>query len=124
MSWLMIALLLIASYLILVPLLTHLSAKRLIGQRAPGEAEERNRLLYFYSQGCAPCRGMTPAVDQLAESHGEVHKIDVRSDPETARRYKIRATPTIVLIKNGVIDEVALGAKTPAQLETLLKKIA
>ena len=124
MSWLMIVLLLIASYLILVPLLTYLSAKRLVGKQLPGVPEDRNQLLYFYSQGCAPCRNMTPVIDQLAETHDEIQKIDVRNDPETARRYKIRATPTVVLVKNGVIDEVALGAKTPAQLETLLKKIA
>jgi thioredoxin 1 len=124
MSWLMTALLLIASYLILVPLLSYLSTKRLIGKKiAVNDHGDKDQLIYFYSPKCAPCRKMTPVIKQLAEHHNMIRKIDIQSNPEMARNYRIRATPTLILIKNGIIDDIALGAKTPAQIETLLNKI-
>ncbi|MEW8618983.1 MAG: thioredoxin domain-containing protein [Candidatus Thiodiazotropha endolucinida] len=51
-------------------------------------------------------------------------KVDVREDPETSRTFNIRATPTLVLMKDNVVTQVALGAKTESQMETMLKKLA
>ncbi|MEW8029955.1 MAG: thioredoxin family protein [Candidatus Thiodiazotropha sp.] len=122
MSWVMIVLLLVAGFLILVPMFSYLSAKRLIGRKIDSKLSG-NRLLYFYSQNCSPCRTMTPIIDRLAEKHGGIVKVDVREDPETSRTFNIRATPTLVLMKDSVVTNVALGAKTESQLESLLKKL-
>ncbi|MEW8506074.1 MAG: thioredoxin family protein [Candidatus Thiodiazotropha sp.] len=127
MSWIMIVLLLLASFLILVPLLSYLSARRLIGRKIEGELATEmsgNRLIYFYSQNCSPCRKMTPIIDRLAEKHPGVVKIDVREDPDTSRQFNIRATPTLVLLKENVVMDIALGAKSESQLESLLQKLA
>ncbi|MCG7898271.1 MAG: thioredoxin family protein [Candidatus Thiodiazotropha lotti] len=124
MSWVMIILLLIASYLILVPLLTYLSAKRQIGLEVASESgEAESRLIYFYSESCPPCKQMTPIIDDLSRHHGNISKINISDDPEAARQYKIRATPTLILVKDGVIDDILLGAKKTAQIENLLNKI-
>lgn len=124
MSWVMIVLLLIASYLILLPLLTYLSAKRQIGQKVEvDDPQAENQLIYFYSDGCPPCKAMTPLIDDLAARHGKISKIDVKNDPEKARFYKIRATPTLILVKDGVIKDILLGAKSASQLKTVLDKI-
>lgn len=125
MSWVMIVLLLIASYLVLVPLLTYLSAKRQIGLKVASESGEvEDRLIYFYSESCPPCKQMTPIIDDLATRHEKISKIDVKRDPEAARQYKIRATPTLILVKGGVIDDILLGAKKATQIENLLNKIS
>ena len=125
MSWVMIIFLLIASYLILVPLLTYLSAKRQIGQKVVNDGQEtKDQLIYFYSDNCPPCKAMTPLVDELAEHHDMISKIDVKHNPEAAREYKIRATPTLILVKGGIINDILLGAKSASQLETLLSKIS
>jgi thioredoxin 1 len=124
MSWVMILLLLIASYLTLVPLLTYLSSKRQIGVRvATDNGEAEDRLIYFYSQNCPPCKQMTPIIDELATQHEMIKKVDVSANPDAARQYKIRATPTLILVKDGVIDDILLGAKKTAQIESLLNKI-
>ncbi|MCG7976025.1 MAG: thioredoxin family protein [Candidatus Thiodiazotropha taylori] len=124
MSWVMIILLLIASYLILVPLLTYLSAKRQIGHKVASEnGETEDRLLYFYSESCPPCKQMTPIIDDLSTQHGKISKINISDDPDAARAYKIRATPTLILVKDGVIDDILLGAKKATQIEALLNKI-
>ncbi|MBT2988344.1 MAG: hypothetical protein B6D72_05290 [gamma proteobacterium symbiont of Ctena orbiculata] len=127
MSWIMIVLLLVASFLILVPLFSYLSARRLVGKKIEGDLSDAvsgNRAIYFYSENCSPCRRMTPIIDRLAEKHEGIGKVDVRADPETTRRFNIRATPTLVLIKEGVVIDIALGAKTESQLESLLRKLA
>ncbi|MEL0583556.1 MAG: thioredoxin family protein [Candidatus Thiodiazotropha sp. (ex. Lucinoma kazani)] len=126
MSWLMIVLLLIASYLILLPLLSYLSAKRLVGRMIESDLTSEtsgNRMIYFYSQNCPPCRSMTPIIDHLSENHDTVLKVDVQSDPETARVFNIRATPTTLLMRDNKVTEVCLGAKSQKQLENLLQKI-
>jgi thioredoxin-like negative regulator of GroEL len=119
----MIVLLLVASFIILVPLLSYLSVKRLIGQKIDSELST-NRMIYFYSQNCSPCRTMTPIIDRLAEQHEGIVKVDVRADPETSRAFNIRATPTLILMKDKVVTTIALGAKSESQLESLLKKLA
>jgi thioredoxin 1 len=124
MSWVMIILLLISSYLILVPLLTYRSAKRQIGHRVAAESgETEDQLVYFYSDSCPPCKQMTPIIDNLAAHHNTISKVDIKTDPEAARQYKIRATPTLILVKDGVIDDILLGVKKASQIETLLNMI-
>ncbi|MCU7930527.1 MAG: thioredoxin family protein [Candidatus Thiodiazotropha sp. (ex Codakia rugifera)] len=126
MSWVMIIVLIVASYLILLPLLSYLSARRLVGKMIENDLTSEtdgNRMIYFYSQKCPPCRSMTPIIDHLSENHDTVMKVDVQSDPDTARAFNIRATPTTILMKDNKVTDVCLGAKSQKQLETLLQKI-
>jgi thioredoxin 1 len=126
MSWIMIVLLLVAAFLILMPLLTYLSARRMVGKEiaaSHSDNQPENRLIYFYSANCGPCRNMTPIIDRLAESNTEVSKVDVQADPQTARDFNIRATPTTVLIKGNRVLDVVLGAKGEKQLNELLNRV-
>jgi thioredoxin 1 len=127
MSWIMILLLVVAGFLILMPMLTYLSARRQVGREIDGadtHAGQGDRLVYFYSAKCAPCRSMTPIIDQLSEQHPEgVFKVDVQQDLEAARNFNIRATPTTLLIKDNRVLDVALGSKSRAQLERMLKRV-
>ena len=126
MSWIMIVLLLVAAFLILVPLLAYISARRLVGKEiaATHSANQpENRLIYFYSANCGPCRNMTPSIDRLAESNREVSKVDVQADPQTARDFNIRATPTTLLVKKNRILDVVLGSKSEKQLTELLQRV-
>jgi thioredoxin 1 len=102
---------------------TYYSARRLVGKRVEGAGGgDATHLYYFYSASCGPCRSMTPIIDELADRHGNVTKVDIQQDPETTSKYAVRATPTLVLIKDQVVKDVVLGAKTRKQLEALLLK--
>ena len=128
MSWMMILLLAAAAFLILMPMLTYLSARRQVGREidsSAASAGEGDRLIYFYSPRCGPCRNMTPIIDQLSAQHPRaVFKVDVQQDPASARTFNIRATPTTVLVKESRVLDVALGAKTQAQLERMLRRVS
>ncbi len=73
-------------------------------------------LIYFYSPNCIPCRAMTPAVDELSNEFDGVIKVDVSQTPEPAIAFQVRATPTLVLIRNGSVADILLGAKNKSQM--------
>jgi thioredoxin 1 len=121
MSSALILILVMAVFLILVPLLSYLSTRRLVGKKLElNNLPTGSRLFYFYSPGCGPCRSMTPLVDKLASQSDVITKVDISQDPELASRFGIRATPTTVLVEDNTIKEVRLGAQSQKQLQKLL----
>ena len=103
-------------------------AKRLEGQDVPelqpdieGKLRERGKvLLYFHSPHCVACRAMTPRIEQLAAHRDNVFKLDVTQSLELARRLSVMATPTTLLVADGKIAKVVLGALSEQRLEELL----
>jgi thioredoxin 1 len=58
-------------------------------------------LIDFFQFGCAPCRVMDGIVDEIADEFGQnahVVKANVAKVPAAAQRYKIRSTPTFILV--------------------------
>jgi len=96
------------------------SADRL-RQEIPALEESDRALVYCFSPNCPPCRNMMPHIDQLAEETGRVFKLDITSHMDLAREIGIRATPTLLLVVEGEIRKVLVGAKPPAQLRDLLQ---
>jgi thioredoxin 1 len=123
-SWHILVLALLGGAILLIPLFSYLSSRRMVGKSVSGNLfDSADQLIYFYSANCGPCRAMTPIIDRLAENHDKVMKVDIAQDPNAAREYGIRATPTTILVKGHVIKEVMLGAKSQRTLEQLLAEI-
>lgn len=99
-------------------------ARRAEGQALPaglnGAAEPGRSLYYFHSRHCGPCKGMTPIVERLAQTHAAVHVLDVEVEPKAAAEFGVRATPTIVLARDGVVERVYLGPRSEASLSRWL----
>ncbi len=58
--------------------------------------------------------------DLLKEIRDQVDylKVDVRKDPQTARKYRVQATPTIVILdKSGRLVKTLVGVPTYAELK-------
>jgi thioredoxin 1 len=58
-------------------------------------------LIDFFQFGCAPCKVMDGIVDEIADEFGQnahVVKANVAKIPAAAHRYKIRSTPTFILV--------------------------
>ncbi|CUU03504.1 thioredoxin 1 [Candidatus Thermokryptus mobilis] len=82
-----------------------------------GEAIKRGEkvMLYFYSPTCSACRVQTPIIDSLINlSNGRtrIFKVDVSSDPNTALKFGVMGTPSIVIVENGKIKEFFVGVKS------------
>ncbi|MFN3975876.1 MAG: thioredoxin family protein [Aquificaceae bacterium] len=81
----------------------------------------KDGVIYFYSQGCGACRVMKPQIERIRE-RVEVMEVDVGT-PEglrLAKEFGIMATPTTLLIKNGIIKKVFVGV---VKSERILKEV-
>lgn len=70
----------------------------------------KDGIVYFYSERCGACRLMKPEVEKLKESVN-VKEMDV-TKPEgfqMARELGIMATPTTLVVKDGIIKKVFVG---------------
>ncbi len=58
-------------------------------------------LLDFFQHGCRPCKIMDGIVNELAEEYGDtahVVKVNVASVAGAAQAFRVRSTPTFVLL--------------------------
>ncbi len=62
-------------------------------------------LLEFWAKWCGYCRMMEPVLNDLASWRAgrlKVVRVDIDIDGEPAKRFMVKATPTMILFKNGV----------------------
>jgi len=79
----------------------------------PDSVQQQERYaLYFWAPVCGMCRGMTPIIDKLISQRDDVAKIDASQHPESARALGVLGTPALVLVEEGTISKVSLGAKS------------
>jgi len=83
-------------------------------------------LVDFWATWCAPCRAITPAVEELAtqfKGKVKVAKINIDDNQDTPQQYGVRSIPTLLLFKGGRVVEQIVGAVPKARLEDALKKV-
>jgi thioredoxin len=76
-------------------------------------------LIHFTADWCGPCRGMAPHLEAFAQARAAelpVLKLDIDEHPEVARRFMVRAVPTLMLLREGRVLGVHAGALSAAQL--------
>lgn len=80
-------------------------------------------LVNFWRPGCRPCSVIEPVIQEVAkelEGRVEVGNFNITENPAIARKYKIPATPTLIIFRNGEPIEKAVGLR-PKQV--LIDKI-
>ena len=76
---------------------------------------------------CAPCRAISPIVDELAKEYsGKVvfGKLNVDENPETTQRFGVMAIPTLLVMKDGQEVDRVVGIVPKNQLEARFKAYA
>ena len=74
--------------------------------------ETKPVLLDFYADWCGPCRMVGPVVAEIAEENEniKVGKINVDQQSELAAQFRVMSIPTLVVVKNGEVCKVCVGA--------------
>lgn len=82
-------------------------------------------LLDFWAEWCGPCKMVSPILDQLSDEYDgklKIAKVNVDENPEVAAQYRVRGIPTILILKNGQVEETFVGAKPKSELQSLIEK--
>lgn len=78
-------------------------------------------LVYFFSPGCRACKYQTPIIKELQSSNKNIFDVDISKDMNTARVFGIKATPTTIIVENGIVKQVLLGVKQKEDLKSYLR---
>ena len=77
-------------------------------------------LIYFWSPKCVMCKAMSKSINELAESHDNILKIDVMQNMEISAGFGVMGTPSLILVNDGKIEKMMVGAKTKPQISGIL----
>ena len=80
-------------------------------------------LVDFWATWCGPCRMVAPIIEEIArEQEGvvKVGKVDVDENPSLAAEYGVASIPTLIVFKNGVAVQAAVGARPKDAILALL----
>ena len=74
---------------------------------------------------CAPCRMLTPIIDELAEEKADIKfaKLDVDKNRAVPARYGIMSIPTLLYFKDGKLVDKTLGALPKQAIESRLANL-
>ena len=81
------------------------------------------RVISFYQQGCMGCMEQTPINEEVAKSLNIViEEIDAIKNPQYIREFQLKVTPTIVILKDGLLMERFEGVIHTEQLTGAINK--
>lgn len=83
-------------------------------------------LVDFYADWCGPCRMLAPVLDRLAQEfagRAKIVKINVDSEPQLARQFRISSIPTLLLVSDGRVVAQSTGAASEAALRQALQQL-
>lgn len=76
-------------------------------------------LLDVWAPWCAPCRGMNPIIEQIAEESKDlvdIVKLDASVEMDLVQTLGVSSLPTFLVYKNGQIVNSSVGATSKANL--------
>ncbi|WP_461829344.1 thioredoxin family protein [Aquifex sp.] len=95
-------------------------AKKLIGREFKGLKEG---IVYFYSPRCRACKQMEPTIEEISKEI-KVYRINVNTEEgeKLAKEFGILGTPTILVVKEGRIQDVIIGTRDYEELKSVISK--
>ena len=82
-------------------------------------------LLDCWASWCSPCRTFGPVFEAASERHPDVvfGKVDTEAEPGLASAFTIKAIPTLVVLRDGVVLAAQPGALPGPALDELVRKV-
>lgn len=121
--------LVLIGFLTLMQIFMRLSSRLARGKTVKGfdsittlEQRQMERVIIYFTSGfCAPCKAMAPMIQTIADETGAIIKLDALEYGEMATEMGARGAPAFVLVENGIIEKVHLGALTEKRIKEMLK---
>ena len=80
-------------------------------------------LVDYWADWCAPCKMISPLLDEIAAEYGDkikIAKLNIDQNPATPPKFGIRGIPTLMLFKNGAVEATKVGALSKSQLTAFI----
>ena len=87
--------------------------------------DETPVLVDFYADWCAPCKMMTPILQELKSEMGDklnIIKIDTERNPDVAIKYQVRGIPNLILFRKGQLLWQQAGVVQMPQLKQVIEQ--
>jgi thioredoxin 2 len=82
-------------------------------------------LVDFWATWCAPCRMVSPALEQVAKDLAgtiKLVKVDIDQNPHLSQRFQIQAVPTLLIMDKGVVADRKTGAAPAPALRSWVEE--
>ncbi len=89
-------------------------------------AGDKPCIIDFYADWCAPCRTLTPIMEELSEEYKgkvDIYKIDTEKEQELAAMFGIRSIPSILFVPLGGQPQMATGALPKDALQKAIEDV-
>lgn len=80
-------------------------------------------LVDYWAEWCGPCKMIDPLLHELADDYADkikMTKLNIDENATTTNQYKIRGIPTMMIFRDGKVQDMKVGALTKSALKEFI----